>query len=270
MIASTLRLATTWRWNVGFVLLALLVLVAVFANYVAPYDPNQLFSPPLQAPSGQHFFGTDDIGRDVYSYSVHGTRTALMVGFTAALLSSVVGIAIGAVASYSDNLVGNLLMRVTEVFQTIPSLILVLVIVALLGASFWYVVAALALSMWPLMARLAYGQFLVLREREYVLAARAAGYSHVHIMVREILPNAAPILVVQFALDIALAILAESGLSFIGLSDPSVPSWGAMLYRGQSFLVAAPWMSIFPGLSIFLAILSVNMVADVYNRSIGR
>lgn len=270
MMRSMLKLAGAWRWNLGFLLLAAIILIAMFANYVALYDPQQLFSPPLQPPSVQHPFGTDDIGRDIYSYSIYATRTALMIGFTAALLSAFVGIAIGAVASYSNNRAGTLLMQLTEVFQTIPFLILVLVIVALLGASFWYVVVGLALAMWPLMARLAYGQFLVLREREYVLAARAAGYSHLHIMVREILPNAAPILVVQFALDIALAILAESGLSFIGLSDPSVPSWGVMLYRGQSFLSEAPWMCILPGLLIFLTILSVNLVADSYNHTIDR
>jgi peptide/nickel transport system permease protein len=154
------------------------------------------------------------------------------------------------------------LLRITDLFHTLPAIIIVLFSVSLLGANFWLQVAAVALAIWPIEARIVYGQFITLSEREFVLAARAAGLSTFHIIFREILPNALPTVIVQVSLDASTAILIEAGLGFLGLSDPTVPSWGEMLNRGQEFLELAWWMSVFPGAAICVAVLGFNLFAD--------
>jgi peptide/nickel transport system permease protein len=216
----------------------------------------------MQPPSWAHPLGTDSLGRDVRSVLLYAGRSSLTIGFCAAAMAFLIGGTIGALAGYFRGPLAAVLLRITDLFHTLPAIIIVLFSVSLLGASFWLQVAAVALAIWPIEARLMYGQFITLSEREFVLAARAAGLSTGHVIFREILPNALPTVIVQVALDASTAILIEAGLGFLGLSDPAVPSWGEMLNRGQEFLELAWWMSVFPGMAIAVAVLGFNLFAD--------
>ncbi|MBV8185179.1 MAG: ABC transporter permease [Hyphomicrobiales bacterium] len=253
----------------GFAILALLVLVAITAPLLAPFDPRRQVGESLMPPSWVHPMGTDNIGRDLLALVLYGTRASLAIGFCAALAALLVGGAIGALAGYRRGFTEVVLMRLAELFQTLPVIIVVLFAIALFGASFWLLITAVALAIWPLEARLIYGQFINLREREFVSAAIVADLSTAHIVLREILPNALPPVIVQVALDASLAILIESGLGFLGLSDPNMISWGQLLFAAQDFLNAAWWMSVFPGLAICIAIIGLNLLADGLNEVVN-
>jgi peptide/nickel transport system permease protein len=211
--------------------------------------------------------GTDNVGHDLLSVVLYGGRASLAIGFFAALIAFLIGGTIGALAGYLRGPVELVLMRIAELFQTLPVVIVVLFIVAVLGASFWLLIGAVALAIWPLEARIVYGQFVTMSDRPFVTAARAADLSTAHIVLREILPNALPPVIVQVALDASLAILISAGLGFLGLSDPSVPSWGELLNRGQTYLDSAWWMSVFPGVAICIAVLGLNLLADGLNEA---
>jgi peptide/nickel transport system permease protein len=253
----------------GFAILALLVLVAITASFLAPFDPLRQVDESLLPPSSTHPMGTDNIGRDLLSLVLFGTRASLAIGCCAALAALLIGGTIGALAGYRRGLTEAALMRLAELFQTLPVIIVVLFAIALFGSSFWLLIAAVALAIWPLEARLIYGQFINLREREFVSAAIVADLSTPHIVMREILPNALPPVIVQVALDASLAILIESGLGFLGLSDPNMISWGQLLFAAQDFLNAAWWMSVFPGLAICIAIIGLNLLADGLNEVVN-
>jgi peptide/nickel transport system permease protein len=253
----------------GLAILALLVLIAIMAPLLAPFDPRRQVGESLMPPSWTYPMGTDNIGRDLFSLVLYGTRASLAIGFCAALAALLIGGTIGALAGYRRGLTETVLMRLAELFQTLPVIIVVLFAIALFGSSFWLLIAAVALAIWPLEARLIYGQFINLREREFVSAAIVADLSTPHIVLREILPNALPPVIVQVALDASLAILIESGLGFLGLSDPNMISWGQLLFAAQDFLNAAWWMSVFPGLAICIAIIGLNLLADGLNEVIN-
>ena len=253
----------------GLAILALLVLIAITAPLLAPFDPRRQVGESLMPPSWTYPMGTDNIGRDLLSLVLYGTRASLAIGFCAALAALLIGGTIGALAGYRRGLAEAVLMRLAELFQTLPVIIVVLFAIALFGSSFWLLIAAVALAIWPLEARLIYGQFINLREREFVSAAIVADLSTPHIVLREILPNALPPVIVQVALDASLAILIESGLGFLGLSDPNMISWGQLLFAAQDFLNAAWWMSVFPGLAICIAIIGLNLLADGLNEVIN-
>jgi peptide/nickel transport system permease protein len=253
----------------GLAILALLVLIAIMAPLLAPFDPRRQVGESLMPPSWTYPMGTDNIGRDLFSLVLYGTRASLAIGFCAALAALLIGGTIGALAGYRRGLTEAVLMRLAELFQTLPVIIVVLFAIALFGSSFWLLIAAVALAIWPLEARLIYGQFINLREREFVSAAIVADLSTPHIVLREILPNALPPVIVQVALDASLAILIESGLGFLGLSDPNMISWGQLLFAAQDFLNAAWWMSVFPGLAICIAIIGLNLLADGLNEVIN-
>jgi peptide/nickel transport system permease protein len=256
------RLFATRFGGVGVVILLAVSILSVLAPVFATTGPADIGAPSLQPPSWQHPLGTDSIGRDVRSVLLYAGRSSLTIGFCAAAMAFLIGGTVGALAGYFRGPLAAVLLRVTDLFHTLPAIIIVLFSVSLLGASFWLQVAAVALAIWPIEARLVYGQFITLSEREFVLAARAAGLSTGHLIFREILPNALPTVIVQVALDASTAILIEAGLGFLGLSDPAVPSWGEMLNRGQEFLELAWWMSVFPGMAICLAVLGFNLFAD--------
>jgi peptide/nickel transport system permease protein len=248
--------------RVGLALLCLLAASAVAAGLLAPGDPLRLAGQALQPPSRAHPFGTDDLGRDVFAGVVHGGRISLAVGFLVALTSAAIGGTVGGVAGFAGGWADDALMRLTELVQVLPRFFLAIVVAALFGGSVWLIAVLLGVTFWPTTARLVRAQVLSLREREFVLAARALGVAEARILWRHVMPHAAPILLVSAALQVGAAILVEAGLSFLGVGDPSTVRWGAMLATTQGFLRAAWWTSVFPGLAILLTIVGTNVLAD--------
>src|SRR5580698_7750357 len=249
------RLFRTRFGGIGLVILVTITLLSILAPWFASTGPADIGAPSMQPPSARYLLGTDSLGRDLRSVMLYAGRSSLTIGFCAAAMAFLIGGTVGALAGYFRGPLAAVLLRITDLFHTLPAIIIVLFSVSLLGANFWLQVAAVALAIWPIEARIVYGQFIALSEREFVLAARAAGLSTFHIIFREILPNALPTVIVQVSLDASTAILIEAGLGFLGLSDPTVPSWGEMLNRGQEFLELAWWMSVFPGMAICVAVL---------------
>lgn len=252
---------------VGSTLMLVLVLMALGAELIAPYDPFATSNDVLRPPSSGHLLGTDDLGRDIFSAVVHGARVSLLVGLVSVCTATVIGVVIGGLAGYVGGLVDDGLMRITELFQVMPRFFLALIVVALLGSSIWLIVLLLSLTYWPGTARLLRAQVLTLRGRDYVLAARAVGMRESSILLRHVLPGALPPIITQAALHVGGAILIEAGLSFLGLGDRNVVSWGALLNDAQQFVRQAWWMSAFPGLAITLTVLSLNLVADGLNEA---
>ncbi|HEV7663392.1 MAG TPA: ABC transporter permease [Chloroflexota bacterium] len=216
----------------------------------------------LQAPGGAHLLGTDDLGRDVLLGVVYGARVSLLAGGIAALTSALLGTAVGAAAGFYGSPLDDVLMRLTEAVQVAPRFFLAVLVAALFGPSLWYLALLLGLTFWPQTARLLRAQVLSLRQREYVVAARAVGLTPGRILVRHVLPNAASVVVISAALQVGAAILVEASLSFLGLGDRSQISWGYMLNNAQPFLRTAWWMSVFPGLALALTVLGTNLLAD--------
>lgn len=250
---------------VGAVIMLVLVTVALGADLIAPHDPFATSTDALLSPSAAHLFGTDDLGRDVFSGVVQGARVSLLVGLVSALTATLLGVVVGGVAGYAGGLVDDVLMRITEVFMVVPRFFLALVVVSLLGGSIWLIVLVLGLTMWPSTARLLRSQVLSLRSRDYVVAARSIGVSEPGILVRHVLPGALPPVITQAALQVGGAILTEAGLSFLGLGDRNVMSWGIILNDAQQFFRQAWWISAFPGLAISLTVLALNLLADGLN-----
>lgn len=252
---------------VGALMLVVLVSMALGANQLTSRDPFATSNDVLQPPSAAHLLGTDDLGRDLLSGVVHGARISLLVGLVSAVTATVIGVAIGGLAGYAGGLVDDGLMRITELFQVIPRFFLALIVVAVLGSNVWLIVLLLGLTYWPGTARLLRAQVLTLRTRDYVLAARAVGMRESRILLRHVLPGALPPIITQAALHVGGAILIEAGLSFLGLGDRNVVSWGALLNDAQQFVRVAWWMSAFPGLAITVTVLSTNLIADGLNEA---
>lgn len=242
------------------------VTVAVIGPWVAPFDPLALRPDTLLPPGPRHWFGTDDLGRDIMSGVLHGARVSLVVGLLSAAGAVVLGLTVGAAAGHWRGRVDEALMRVTEWVLVVPQFLIVLVVAAIFGADLRFVIVVLALVGWPATARLTRAQFLSLGEREFVLAARSVGASDLRIIVRQILPNAIPPIVVAASLQIPSAILSEASLRFLGLSDPGRLSWGSMLNQAQNFLQQAWWMAFFPGTAIFLTVLAFNLAGEALNE----
>jgi peptide/nickel transport system permease protein len=251
---------------VAIVLLVLLTGMALFSSALAPYNPNSIVGPPFAPPFSHFLFGTDEIGRDVVSNFIYGARVSMLVGAASGLLALILGCVIGGLAGYLGGRVDVVLMRFAELFMVIPSLILAVVVVALLGSQLLYIVLIIGLTLWPQEARIARSQFLTLRERDFVHGARVAGFRWPHIVFKEILPNAIAPVIVQVTLDAGSAILLEAGLSFLGLGDPSTPSWGKMLQDAQGYLTTNEWLSFFPGLGILFAVLAFNFLGHALNE----
>jgi peptide/nickel transport system permease protein len=243
-------------------LLALLLLVAAAAPWLAPEDPFAMSAAPLLQPGARHPFGTDDLGRDVYAGVVHGTRTSLYVALAAATIAGALGLIVGGVAAIRGGLVDQVLMRGTDFVQSLPRFLLIVVSVSLFGARFALIVLIIGLTEWPSTARLFRAHALGTLERDFAIAARAAGAGTVAILWRHVLPLALPVMAAQISYHAGGAILAEAGLSFLGLGDPTVISWGALLGSGQRFVRDAWWMSIFPGVAVTAAVLGCNLAAD--------
>jgi peptide/nickel transport system permease protein len=247
---------------VGFALTAAAVILAIFGGALAPFDPFATRFAALQPPSPTHWLGTDDLGRDTFSGVVAGARASLLVGVATAAVAGLLGTAIGAVAGYYGGLVDDALMRVTELVQIVPRFFLALLVAALFGPSLAFLTLLLALTFWPTTARIVRSQILTLRNREWVLAARAIGLGEMRILVRHVVPHALGLIIVTGALQIGAAILVEASLSFLGLGDRSVMSWGYMLNNAQPFLRVAWWLSVFPGVALVLTVLGTNLLGD--------
>jgi len=263
------RLRTQPAALFGLGVLAVLVLIALFAGAIAPGDPFATSRQVFQTPSRTHPFGTDDLGRDLYRSVMHGARASLTVGVVTMLIATVIGVLIGACAGYFGGFVDDALMRFTELFQIVPRFFLVLITVALFGSSIRLIILLLGLTYWPGTARLLRGQVLSLRSREHVIAARAIGVREPVILLRHVLPMALPPIVIEAALLVGGAILVEAGLSFLGLGDRNTVSWGALLNDAQQFVRRAWWLSAFPGLAITLTVLGFNLLADGLNEALN-
>lgn len=263
------RKATVWtryrrhRGGVaGLVVVTFLAGVALLAPVLAPRDPLALGDRALSAPSIRHPMGTDHLGRDILSGVVWGLQVSLVVGVGSAVISVILGILIGAPAGYFGGRLDNLLMRATDAFMVLPTFFLILLVVSVFGASIWTLIALIGITNWPPIARLVRAEFLSLREREFTLAARTVGVRHVMVMFRHILPNTLPVIIPTISLRTAGAIVTEASLSFLGVGDANVVSLGQMLMHALQFMRMAWWTAAFPGCTIFVIVLALNLVGD--------
>jgi peptide/nickel transport system permease protein len=268
--APSVRPAPRRRWklsanlslSIGLVLVAIPSLIAVLAPLLTHADPMALGPESLRPPDWVHFMGTDDLGRDEFARVLYGGRISLMVGLFSALIAVFVGTLIGTVAGYFGEGIDDLLMRFTEVFQIIPRFLLAIVVVALLGGGQGKIILIIGLLSWPGTARVIRSQLLVIRGEEFVSAATMSGASSARIIMRHILPNVLPFIIISASLQTAAGVLVESYLSFLGLGDPSQPSWGLLLQQAQLYLQQAWWMSAFPGTFLSMTILGLNLIGD--------
>jgi len=252
---------------VGLVILLSVIGVALMADRLFPGDPQDMVGTPALWPGqdAEFLLGTDSLGRDVASGLAHGARVSLLVGFSAAAIGLVIGTLIGAVSGYCGGWPDTLLVRLTELFQTVPTFLLVIVIVAIGQPSAPIIALAIGVSAWPTVARLVRAQFRSLREAEFIAAARSLGYGAPRIIVHEILPNALAPIIVTGSLMVANAILTEAGLSFLNMGDPNLISWGSMIGDGRPLLRTAWFLCALPGGAIALTVLSLNLVGDGLN-----
>ena len=248
----------------GLVVVVLMALFAVFAPWIAPFDPLATsFAMVRKAPSGANWFGTDEVGRDLFSRVLWGGRASLAAGVISVTIAVGVGVPLGMLAGYVGGAVDAVVSRITDAMLAIPFLILAIALAAFLGPSLGNAMIAIGITATPIFVRLARGQVLAVRAEDYVEAARAVGNGPARILLRHILPNILPPVIVQATLAIAAAIIAEASLSFLGLGQqPPAPSWGSMLNTAQRFLTQAPWMAVFPGLAIFVTVLAFNLLGD--------
>ena len=253
---------------IGLVLTVLLLGIGLLANTLTPGDPFAYAGKPLSAPSAHHWFGTDNLGRDLVKGVVHGMRTSAVVVLWVVLIATVVGLLIGAVAGYRGGFVDDALMRFTELFQTIPRFFLVLLVLALFGTGTTNMILVLGLTSWPMLARVVRAEALSIRERPYIEAARSVGASNWRILRRHITPNLVPAAVVVIALLASRIILLEASLSFLGLGDANVMSLGFLVSNAQRFIRVAWWMSVFPGAALAVAVIAVNLLADGLNDTL--
>lgn len=248
--------------RVGTGILLSLILIALLAPWLANGDPSAISGDALRPPDAAHLFGTDDLGRDLFSGVVHGARTSLVVGFVAAALSAVVALLVGGAAAMRGGATDQILMRGTEFVQALPRFFLIVLIVSLFGSIYSVIILVIGLTTWPATARVFRAQVLSVLGRDFVMASRASGSSDAAILVRHVLPHARSVVAAELSYTVGGAILAEAGLSFLGLGDPAVISWGALLGGAQHFVREAWWMSVFPGIAITLTVLGCNLIAD--------
>lgn len=251
----------------GLVLLVVIIAFVLYGRYIFGGDPYRIVWGPLAAPGAQDgiYLGTDFLGRDLLTSLLKGGAPTLAVGISAAFLTVVIGVAMGAMAGYFGGWLDDLLMRLTEFFQVLPALLFAMVLVTLFSPSLFTISFAIGIVSWPPTARLTRAEFLRIRELEYVTAARSIGATNSRIIWRVILPNALPPLIVSATLTVGVAILFEAGLSFLGLGDPNTISWGLMIGQNRNFLLEAWWPVAIPGVAIFLTVFAVSLVGDGLN-----
>lgn len=274
------RRRSTWRvflrkpsTRVFLPLLVLLVLVTVVGPFFIG-DPRSAAHPVLQPPGGDYILGTDQLGRDYLPRIVYGGQISLLVGFSVALFCLTIGVVIGGLAGFFGGIVDTALVKVAEFFQVLPGLVLALVGAALLGANAFILIGILAVTMWPDVARIVRGETMRIAQLGYVESARAAGFRRLRILWSDVIPNAMPPVLVATSMTVGRAILVESGLAYLGVGDPSRPSWGSLLNSAQSYMQDGWWLALIPGLLIFVVVLAVNILGDglndAFNPTAGR
>jgi len=248
----------------GLGMVVFFIVIALLAPWISPYDPLATsWSAIRKAPSMQHWFGTDDIGRDVLARVIWGARASLTAGVISVSIALSVGVPLGIAAGYAGGTVDMVISRLTDAMLACPFLILAIALAAFLGPNLTNAMIAIGIAATPIFIRLTRGQVLAVKVEDFVEAARAVGNPHIRIALRHILPNVVPPLIVQATLAIAAAVIAEASLSFLGLGQqPPAPSWGSMLNTAKNFVENAPWMAVWPGVSIFLLVLSFNLLGD--------
>ena len=258
---------------IGLSIILLLVFVAIFAPFLAP-SPEQAKGEPnlkerLQPPSWKHPFGTDHMGRDIFSRVIYGARTSLLIGFSVVSIALVIGLFLGLIAGYFGGKFDLLIMRITDIFLAFPPLLLALLIASTLGRGLMNAILALAISWWPWYTRLVRGMAISVKNRPYVEAAKAMGVADWKIMIRHILPNSVSPLIVQATMDIGSAILEAAALSFLGLGvQPPTPDWGLMISEGKNYFLNYWWYPVFPGLAIFVTVIAFNLLGDAIREVI--
>lgn len=255
---------------VGLALLVVIVLGAIFGPMLYPTDPFDMVWAPFSPPGEEGFLlGTDYLGRDLFSQILYGARVTLIIGLSAAIVTVVIGVTVGALAGFYGGIVEEVLMRFTEFFQVLPTLLFSMVIVALFGASLTMITFAIGIVSWTAVARITRSEFQRVRELEYVMASRASGASNGKLMFEVILPNALPPIIVQSALMVGSAILFEAGLSFLGLTDPNVVSWGQIIGSNRQYILESSFTVTIPGLAIFITVLAISLVGDGLNDALN-
>lgn len=249
---------------IGLIVVILIIVLAIFAPWIAPKDPLQVnIGQKLLPPSSEHWFGTDEVGRDILSRIIYGTRISLKIGLLVVLIAFPIGTILGAVAGYMGGIVDQTIMRITDIFLSFPGIILAMSIAAALGPSIENVLLALAITWWPWYTRIVRSSVLSIKNSEFVESARALGANPIRILLKEIIPNSIAPASIQASLDLGFVILAAAGLSFIGLgAQPPSPEWGAMLSSSREILRDAWWAATFPGMAILLTVLGFNLLGD--------
>jgi peptide/nickel transport system permease protein len=248
----------------GFVVVTLMIIAAIFAPLIAPYDPfEQDLDNSLASPSWEHLLGTDTVGRDTLSRIIYGSQVSLMVGIVALSVAAGIGMSLGLVAGYFGGLIHATIMRFIDALMTVPMILLALTIAAVLGGGLTNIIIALGIALIPTYARLMCGQAMAIKQNDYITAARSIGASDLKIMIKHIAPNCFPPLIVMMTMQIGITILAEAGLSFLGIGImPPGAAWGAMVSEGYRYLTISPILSFAPGLAIMLVVFAFNMIGD--------
>ncbi len=251
------------RATAGLIVLTVILLAAIFAPIISPYDPLSQEFGMMEAPSTAHIMGTDDLGRDLFTRIIYGTRISLFVGIVTVAMSLVVGVGMGLLSGYYGGWIDTILMRYIDLQWAFPNFIIAVYLVAIFGTGLLNVIVAVSLAFLDDFARITRGMVLSIREEEYVVAARSLGASDVQIMLRHVLPNAVAPIIVQATISVSYAILAEAALSFLGLGvKSSTPTWGLIISDARSFFSRAWWLAVYPGLAIMVTVLSINFLGD--------
>lgn len=253
----------------GAGILLALILGTLFGPLIHPVDPMDIVGAPFTEPSAEAWLGTDYLGRDILAGLIYGGRATLMVGTVAALITISIGVTIGALSGYFGGVIDTVLVKITEFFQILPPLLFAMVLVTLFGQKLTIITLAIGVVSWTSAARLTRAEFMRLRGLDFIKASRAAGASDFYLILRVVLPNALPPIIVSTALAVGTAVLFEGGLSFLGLGDPNTMSWGLMLGQNRNYLLDAWWAVTFPGAAIFFAILATSLVGDGVNDAVN-
>lgn len=255
---------------IGFLMLSFIVFLALVAPWFYPTSPWDMVGIPFSAPGENGMLlGSDTMGRDIAAGIVHGARVSIIIGLTSTLTALGIGVLLGCIAGYTGGWVDAVIVRFTEIFQTIPSFVLAILLVAILTPSLATIILAIGLVSWPPLARLTRAQVRTVSEREFVQAAKCQGQSVVSVIVRHVLPNAISPIIVAASLAVAAAILIEAALSFMGLGDPNLMSWGYMIGAGRTVIRQAWWMSVFPGIAILMTVVAINLVGEALNDTLN-